>query len=135
MSIEQRHDSRPAGPTAKPSTARRLIVFGRWALVAAGVVAIALGFATASPAVRFAAFAGLSFLLANALWQHAPLSRACVAAAAIAILFGAAVALYRLFAWGMGLDSWLPDALGAVIGALVAYPALKRIDRVSPDGL
>ncbi|MBX9034294.1 Tat pathway signal protein [Gordonibacter massiliensis (ex Traore et al. 2017)] len=135
MSIEQRHDSRSAGHPAKPSTARRFIVLGRWALVAAGIVAIALGFAAASPVVRFAAFAGLSFLLANALWQHMPLSQACAAAAAIAIVFGAAVALYRLFAWGMGLESWLPDALGAVVGALVAYPALKRIDRISPDGL
>lgn len=135
MSIEQRHDSRSAGHPAKPSTARRFIVLGRWALVAAGIVAIALGFAAASPVVRFAAFAGLSFLLANALWQHMPLSQACAAAAAIAIVFGAAVALYRLFAWGMGLESWLPDALGAVVGALVAYPALKRIDHISPDGL
>ncbi len=113
------------------SPARGLVVFGRWALVAAGVAAIALGFAASSGLVRAVAFAGLAFLLANALFQHMPLSRACVAAAAIALLFGAAVALYRLFTWDMGLVSWIPDALGSLAGAALAYPALKRIDRLA----
>lgn len=109
---------------------RGLVVFGRWALVVAGVVAIALGFVTSSALVRIVAFAGLAFLLANALFQHMPLSRACVAAAAIALLFGAAVSLYRLFTWDMGLASWLPDALGSLIGAALSYPVLKRINRI-----
>ncbi|HIW75138.1 MULTISPECIES: Tat pathway signal protein [Gordonibacter] len=105
-------------------------MFGRWALVVAGVVAIALGFVTSSALVRAVVFAGLAFLLANALFQHMPLSRACMAAAAIALLFGAAVSLYRLFTWDMGLASWLPDALGALVGAAISYPVLKRINRV-----
>ena len=111
------------------SPARGLVVFGRWALVIAGVVAIAFGFAVSSGIVRGVAFAGLALLLANALFQHMPLSRACVAAAVVALIFGAAVALYRLFTWRMGLDSWFPDALGALIGAAISYPILKRINR------
>lgn len=110
------------------SPARGLVVFGRWALVVAGVVAIAFGFAASSALVRGVAFAGLAFLLANALFQHMPLSRACVAAAVIAIVFGAAVSLYRLFTWDMGLISWIPDILGALIGAALSYPALKRLN-------
>lgn len=110
------------------SPVRGLVVFGRWALVVAGVVAIAFGFAASSALVRGVAFAGLAFLLANALFQHMPLSRACVAAAVVALIFGAAVALYRLFTWDMGLDSWIPDALGALVGAALSYPILKRIN-------
>lgn len=134
MHQNQRQNPRAPRQTAQPVPARGLIVFGRWALVAAGIVAIALGFIAASAAVRLVAFAGLSFLLANALWQHMPLARSCVAAGGLALLFGAAVALYRLFTWNMGLDSWLPDAVGALVGAAIAYPALKRIDRHSPSG-
>lgn len=108
--------------------ARGPVVIGRWALVAAGVVAILFGFMASSALVRAIAFAGLTFLLANALFQHMPLSRACIMAGVMALIFGAGVSLYRLFTWHMGLDSWFPDALGTLIGAAIAYPVLKRIN-------
>lgn len=123
------HTGNNGSPRAA-APARGLIVFGRWALVAAGVAAIVFGFAASSPIVRAVAFAVLAFLLANALFQHLPLGRACAAAAGITLLFVVALVLYRAFTWHMGLANWVPDAIGALVGAALSYPILKRINRI-----
>ncbi len=51
---------------------RRFGIFGRWALVVAWVAVVYFGPAVSapSPVACFIEFAVLSFLLANALWQH-----------------------------------------------------------------
>lgn len=128
MGNEHRH----TGGGNAPSTARRLLVAGRWLLAAAGAVAIMAGLDQGSPAVRFAAYAILSGLLANALWQHVPLSRACLTACAASVLFGGALAIYRLATAHIGLEGWLFAALGAVAGAALSYPALRWVDAHSP---
>ena len=124
--MESRKTSGNAAPSGR-SKMRPLIVAGRWAVaVAWGVAVVALW-----PAIprMFAAFL-LAFLLVNALWQHAELKRAC----AMAFAFTGLLAIVGEVALGTAdyvsvPVLWLVDALGAVIGVLVAYTALPPIDR------
>ena len=95
-------------------------------IVAWGVAVVALW-----PAIprMFAAFL-LAFLLVNALWQHAELKRACAMAFALTGLLAIVGEVALGTADYVSVPVlWLVDALGAVIGVLVAYTALPPIDR------
>ncbi|MFR1640703.1 MAG: VanZ family protein [Eggerthellaceae bacterium] len=68
-----------------------------------------------SPAAHFGEYALLGFLLANALRQHMPLKRACLAAIACASLFGASDEFHQYFVPERMCDplDWLVDTCGA----------------------
>lgn len=123
--------STPTNNPTPPTFMRRVIVAGRWALALAAALAIVLGFGGHDPLVRGAAFALQSVLLANALWQHTCLARACVGAAAITMVLGTVLSLFQIPPPNIPPASFL-SAIGGVVGALVAYPALTFIDRFSP---
>ena len=125
--METRNTS--GGGPASPgySKARPLIIAARWAAAVAWAVAVVALW----PAIprMFAAFL-LSFLLVNALWQHAELKRACAMAFALTGLLAIVGEVALGTADFVSVPVlWLVDALGAVIGVLVAYVALPPIDR------
>ncbi|WP_080797421.1 hypothetical protein [Arabiibacter massiliensis] len=109
------------------SKLRPALVAVRWGLAIAWAAAVVVLW----PSIprMFAAFL-LTFLLANALWQHVPLKRACVMAFA---LTGLAAVVGELALGTADFAAvpvlWLVDALGALIGALVAYLAMPLVDR------
>ena len=114
-------------PNADRAKLRPVLVAVRWGLAIAWAVAV-VALWPSIPRI-FAAFL-LAFLLANALWQHVPLKRACVMAFALA---GFAAIIGEL---ALGTSDfaavpvlWLVDALGALIGAVVAYLAMPFVDR------
>lgn len=125
--MESRKTSGNAPAPSGRSKMRPLIVARRWAVaVAWGVAVVALW-----PAIprMFAAFL-LAFLLVNALWQHAELKRACAMAFALTGLLAIVGEVALGTADYVSVPVlWLVDALGAVIGVLVAYTALPPIDR------
>lgn len=129
MESKQNNTPGNAGPTPTPS--RALVVAGRWILVIAGVVVILLGLGADDAGVRFGAFAILCFLLANALWQHTSLLRACVVAFAVTSLFGIAVTIYRAFADAGDAGSALLCIAAAALGAVLSYPVLTFVDRLA----
>lgn len=125
--MESRKTSGNAPAPSDRSKLRPFVVAGRWAAAVAWGAAVVV-FWPAIPRM-FAAFL-LAFLLVNALWQHAELKRACAMAFALTGL----LAIVGEVALGTAdFESvpvlWLVDALGAVIGVLVAYTALPSIDR------
>lgn len=81
-----------------------------------------------SPAAHFGEYALLGFLLANALRQHMPLKRACLAAIACASLFGASDEFHQYFVPERMCDplDWLVDTCGASLGALIARFAFSK---------
>lgn len=125
-----------AGRKPSPPMRRRwLLVIARWVLVAAwiGVVLAEPWNGNAFPGIaRYFAFGLLGFLLANALWQHMPLKRACAAAFVCAALIGAVDTLFLQTGPIMadGLPKLLAAIGGAGSGALLAVPLLKKIDRL-----
>ena len=125
--MESRKTSGNAPAPSDRSKLRPFVVAGLWAADVAWGAAVVV-FWPAIPRM-FAAFL-LAFLLVNALWQHAELKRACAMAFALTGL----LAIVGEVALGTAdFESvpvlWLVDALGAVIGVLVAYTALPSIDR------
>lgn len=126
MDTRRTPENRPS-PVTDRTRLRPALVAVRWGLAIAWAVAV-VALWPAIPRV-FAAFL-LAFLLANALWQHVPLKRACVMAFA---LTGFAAIVGEL---ALGTSDfvavpvlWLADALGALIGAVVAYLAMPIVDR------
>ena len=111
-----------------PLTAPRvLLVTFRWVLVAAWttVVLTTQGESGTLAAIqRIAACLPLSFLLANALWQHIPLKYACLVAFACATLVGVLNLLFfQAGAVAMdNLSTLAASACGAAAGSVVAYP-------------
>lgn len=127
MDTRRTPESADSGAAARRKLRPALVAL-RWGLAIAWAVAVVALW----PAVprMFAAFL-LAFLLANALWQHVPLKRACIMAFALAGL----LAIIGELALGTADFAavpmlWLVDALGAVIGALVAYIAMPLVDRI-----
>lgn len=90
------------------------------------------GFALDNPVVRGVAFALLGFLLANALWQHTSLRRACVGAVAVTIMMGTILSFFQQVPSNVPTSSFL-GAFGGLIGAVLAYPILKVVDRHTPS--
>ena len=103
----------------------------RWLLAAACAAAIPLAFGALALPARLGAFAALSFLLANALWQHLPLTPACLAAFAASALF--AVVVVALVDAGGASDAGnlIFYLCFAALGAALARLALKAIDRTA----
>lgn len=127
MDTRKTPENRPSLDTGRAKL-RPVLVAVRWGLAIAWTVAVVVLW----PAIprMFAAFL-LAFLLANALWQHVPLKRACVMAFALTGF----VAIVGELALGTSDFAavpvlWLVDALGALIGAVVAYLAMPSIDRM-----
>lgn len=111
---------------------RRFIVFGRWALVVFWAAAVYFGPSVSAPTpiAYFIGFAVLSFLLANALWQHMGLLTACAAAVLITCVLGIADGAVSLMVpdHPFSFFDWLVGAGGALVGSIVAHPALRAID-------
>ncbi|OUO91431.1 hypothetical protein B5F40_03030 [Gordonibacter sp. An230] len=122
-----RHDDGPPPLRA----GRALVVVARWLLAAACAAAIPLAFDALALPARLGAFAALSFLLANALWQHLPLTPACLAAFAASALF--AVVVVALVDAGGASDAGnlIFYLCFAALGAALARLALKTIDRTA----
>lgn len=120
------------------SARRRFIVVGRWALVIAWAGVVYFGPTVSAPSgvAYFIEFAVLSFLLANALWQHMGLLTACAAAVLITCMLGIADGAASLLVpdHPFSFVDWLVGAGGALVGGIVAHPALRVIDSfVSSD--
>lgn len=120
------------------SRRRRFIVFGRWALAVAWAAGIYLLPSVSAPTsiAYFVEFAVLSFLLANALWQHMGLFTSCAIAVLLTCLLGIADGIVSLMVPDhlFGLADWIVGSLGALVGGIVAHPALRVIDSfVSSD--
>lgn len=108
--------------TRKPSPARLFIVVGRWTI--AVICAAFVLFDPNAVQPQLLGYAVLSFLLANAIWQHISLIRACAAAFVLATVLALADQLFF-----SGAPLWFAaDALAAAVGALLAYPVLQKID-------
>ena len=117
---------------------RRLIVVGRWALVVTWAAVVYFGPVVSAPSAvaYFIEFAVLSFLLANALWQHMGLLTACAAAVLITCVLGIADGAVSLLVpdHPFSFFDWLVGAGGALVGGIAAHPALRVIDSfVSSD--
>lgn len=116
-------------------SSRVLLVTMRWVLVAAwmGVALVVPGdFDTAAIILRFGVYVTLSFLFANALWQHIPLKYACIAAFIYAVLI-AAFSTLLLPSESNSTNNLAVFAVlvcGAAIGSVIAYPLLQRIDNL-----
>ncbi|MEA5019681.1 MAG: hypothetical protein VB027_04865 [Gordonibacter sp.] len=114
-------------------SSRVLLVTMRWALVAAwtGVALVVPGdFDTAAIVLRFGVYITLSFLFANALWQHIPLKYACVAAFIYAVL-AATFSTLLLPSESTSTNNLTAFAIlvcAAAIGSVIAHPLLQRID-------
>ena len=100
----------------------------RWMLVAAWIP---------MPAVSVIGFAGLSFVLVNALWQHMSLKASCVVAAILAGVIGVVVEAVVYLATGQEIVafSWLTNAIGAILGATIAYPVIQKVDALTHRAL
>ena len=124
------NDNRRTAAHSESIPKRRIIIAARWALAATGAVVILLSFNVFAPPARLGALAALSFLLANALWQHLALAPACLAAFAACALLSLVAASCSPFA---GLPSCMDGLLAylgfAALGAAVALLVLPRIDR------
>lgn len=75
----------------------------------------------------------ISFLLANALWQHISLKAACIVAACIACVLAGALGVWGVWqnanlGQGYLLANWGFGVMGAIVGALLAHPLLQRIE-------
>lgn len=125
-----KHSTKNTRP--RMSRRRRLIVVARWTLVAAWTAAVYLLPSVSAPSAiaHFVEFAVLSFLLANALWQHMELFTSCVIAVLITCLLGIGDAVVSLMIPNhlFGLSDWIVGSLGALMGGIVAHPALRVID-------
>lgn len=105
----------------------------RWMLVAAWIAVVFLvgpSLPIPMPAVSVIGFAGLSFVLVNALWQHMSLKASCVVAAILAGVIGVVGEAVVYLATGQEIVafSWLTNAIGAILGALIAYPVIQKVD-------
>lgn len=114
---------------------RALLVTMRWVLVAAwtGVTLVApWDFGTIATILRFGAYVTLSFLFANAQWQHIPLKNACAVAFFYAVLIGTinALFLHPETSTISNLIALATATCGAAIGSVIAYPLLQRIDNL-----
>lgn len=111
---------------------RRFVVVGRWALVVAWAAVVYFGPAVSapSPVAYFIEFAVLSFLLANALWQHMGLFTSCALAVLLTCMLGIADGVVSLLVPDhlFSFVDWLVGSAGAVVGGVVAHPALRAID-------
>ncbi|MBC5583008.1 Tat pathway signal protein [Eggerthella sp. NSJ-70] len=133
---DRRQDTENERP--RMSGRRRFIVFGRWALVVAWAAVVYFGPAVSapSPVAYFIEFAVLSFLLANALWQHMGLLTACAVAVLVTCVLGIADGAVSLMVpdHPFSLFDWVVGAGGALVGGIAAHPALRVIDSfVSSD--
>ena len=73
----------------------------------------------------------LSFLLANALWQHLPLTPACLAAFAASALFAVVVVALVDVGGASDAGNLIFYLCFAALGAALARLALKAIDRMA----
>lgn len=117
---------------ARRSKRRAFLLVARWAVVALWTAAVYLlpSVSAPSPIVYFVEFAVLSFLFANALWQHMGLYAACALGILFTCLLGivdGAVSLMVIDHPFSFLD-WLVGSAGAVVGGVTAHPALRLID-------
>ena len=122
-------------PRQKPSASRRAMVAARWILAAAWAALIAFGLPSSESvsglALQGAVFAVLSLLLANALWQHLSLRSACaVSVIAICLAITVSEAFRSLVLGQTAPESLVAGLCGAILGAVAAYPLLKRVDRM-----
>ncbi len=108
----------------------------RWLLVVAWVPALfflAPNLSVPAPIVSVVGFAGLSFILVNALWQHMPLKSSCITAAVLAGIIGVPWEAVVFIVTGQEAEVslWLTNAIGAIVGAVVAYPVMQKIDALT----
>ena len=130
MDTSNRHTA--SGAESRSERFRGLFVVARWALALIGIGVATFLMLAGDPGIvgRVFGFLLLAVLLANALWQHLPLGRACVSAFAVAGLLAIALELFR----GEGtmqlasIVIWLFDAGGAALGAALAYMVMPKID-------
>lgn len=120
--METKKPENTPSETRKLSSMRPFIVVGRWTM--AVICAAFVLFDPNANQPQLLGYAVLSFLLANAIWQHISLIRACV----VAFILATVLALIdQLFLGGAPL--WFAaDALAAAVGSLLAYPVLQKID-------
>lgn len=126
-------------PQQQPSPSRRAIVVLRWLLAVGWALAIAFMLPPADSlaglGMQAAAFALLSFLLANALWQHMTLKSACATAVIIVCLVITASEVFRSLVLGQTApESLVAGLCGSIIGAVAARPLLRRINRKVSQG-
>ena len=132
-------DTQHNAPQQRPSPSRRAIVVLRWLLAVGWALAIAfilpLTDSLAGLAVQAAAFALLSFLLANALWQHMTLKSACATAVIVVCLVITVSEVFR----SLVMNQTAPESLvaglcGSILGAVAARPLLRHINRKVSQG-
>ena len=101
-------------------------------LAAAGIP----GLLESSSLGHFGEYTVLGALLANALGNHVPRSRAWMLAVAIASVYGITDELHQLFVPGRFCDpaDWVVDTLGAALGALLVRFAAAGGRRAGEDG-
>lgn len=121
------------GPASgRTSVRRKFVVVGRWVLAVAWAATVYLMPSVAAPStiVCFVEFAVLSFLLANALWQHMGLFTSCALAVLLTCMLGIADGVVSLLVPDhlFSFVDWLVGSAGAVVGGVVAHPALRAID-------
>lgn len=120
-------------PSRRAVVALRWLFAGGWALVIA--TALPASDSLAGLGVQVAAFALLSFLLVNALWQHMTLKSACATTVIVVCLVITASEVFR----SLVLNQTAPESLvaglcGSIVGAVAARPLLRRIDRKTSQG-
>lgn len=105
-----------------------LVARVRALLMAAQVALVGSGADLVSPLAHFCEYAVFGFLLQNALGCSAPARRAVVLAIVVASAYGVTDELHQLFVPGRACDpvDWLVDTVGAALGALIAWRALRR---------
>lgn len=132
-------DTRHNASRQQPAPSRRAIVALRWLLAVDWALVIAFALPSSDSlvdlGVQAAAFALLSFLLANALWQHMTLKSACATTVIVVCLVITASEVFRSLVLGQTApESLVAGLCGSIIGAVAARPLLRRINRKVSQG-